>query len=462
MNHYRAEARGNVMTPFKVLTVDIAPPGNAPLADLVNTMGFRGYGVERKADLLPAFRRLNPDLLLVGPSVPTEQIGSYASIVDKEKRGLPILCLSKAEKRCKEAGTLPDDANLAFLPETFQPADLRATIERLVAGANRIDKSDLQELDNLIVGKTPAMQALKRHVLQVCKSDLTVLISGESGTGKEVVARAIHGFSPRAASPFIKVNSAGLPRELFESELFGYEKGAFTGACKNKPGKFELAHMGTILLDEIGEIPLPQQAKLLHVLEDHEFSPLGSTKNTKIDTRVLAATNANLDQMLVQGRFRLDLFYRLNVVSIRIPPLRERQDDIDLLCDYFEKKHAASYGKTLRPLGDNVRKQFRQYPWPGNVRQLENAVRSIIAVGNADGVLPRKCDKIQTYTLKEFCRDASQNAQKRAIEDVLVHTGWNRKEAAKVLRTSYRNLLNKITEYQIAETTTGLHYPSSA
>jgi two-component system response regulator AtoC len=449
------------MTPYKVLTVDIAPPSNA-LADLVNTMGFRGYGVERKADLLPAFRRLNPDLLLVGPGVPTEQIGAYASIVDKEKRGLPILCLSKGETRCKQAGTLPDEVNLAFLPETFQPADLRATIERLLTGAKRTDESDLRELDNLIVGKTPAMEALKRHILQVCKSDLTVLISGESGTGKEVVARAIHRFSARAACPFIKVNSAGLPRDLFESELFGYEKGAFTGACRNKPGKFDLAHMGTILLDEIGEIPLPLQAKLLHVLEDREFSPLGSTKNTRIDTRVLAATNANLDQMVLQGRFRLDLFYRLNVVSIRIPPLRERQDDVDLLCDYFETKHAPRCGQTLHPLADRVRERFRQYPWPGNVRQLENAVRSIIAVGNADGVLPKKSDRMRTYTLKEFCREASHGAQKKAIEDVLVHTGWNRKEAAKALKTSYRNLLNKISEYHIVETTPVFHYPGGA
>jgi two-component system, NtrC family, response regulator AtoC len=234
-----------------------------------------------------------------------------------------------------------------------------------------------------------------------------------------------------------------------ESELFGYEKGAFTGAFRRKPGKFQLAHSGTIFLDEIGEMPLPLQAKLLQVLEDNELSPLGSTKNTKIDTRTLAATNASLDAMVAQKRFRLDLFYRLSVISIQIPPLRHRREDVEPLSRHFLKKYAIHYNKPYRPLPEKVLQRLMQYEWPGNVRQLENAIRCFVAMGNADAVVPRSPEPAKTYTLKEVCRRAVRKAEKDVIEQVLSHTDWNRKKAASLLKTSYRNLLNKIKEYDI-------------
>lgn len=331
------------------------------------------------------------------------------------------------------------------------------------------DSSD-NGLDTVIIGQTPAMVKLKQHILSLGKSDLTVLICGESGTGKELVARAFHRCSPRAERPFVKVNSAALPTNLFESELFGFERGAFTGACKTKPGKFQLAHSGTILLDEICEIPLPLQGKLLQVLEDNEFSPLGSTTNTRIDARVLAATNANLTKMVSRGQFRLDLYYRINVVSVHIPPLRDRRQDIDLLCDHFLTKYAAPNGKAHIHLSDRILEQFHRYSWPGNVRELENVIQAIATLGNEDnfyekignyglsGVCCNRKEPTSTadalngstsqlltrYTLKDLSRKAARKAEIDTIVDVLTHTRWNRRKAAALLKTSYRTLLNKM------------------
>jgi two-component system response regulator AtoC len=332
-------------------------------------------------------------------------------------------------------------------------------------------------LDAIIVGQTPAMVELKRHVLALGKTDLTVLITGESGTGKELVARAIHKCSPRADRPFVKVNSAAVPPNLFESELFGFEKGAFTGACKKKRGKFQLAHSGTIFLDEIGEISLPVQGKLLQVLEDNEFSPLGSTTNARIDALVLVATNDNLSQMVSQGQFRLDLYYRINVVSLHIPPLRERKQDIDLLCEHFLEKYPPLGGKAHTALADRIREQFYQYSWPGNVRELENVIQAITALENeesfrerinqhglsgvcrnrdgststADALNGSTSQLLTRYTLKEFSRKAARKAEIDTIVDVLTYTHWNRRKAAALLKTSYRTLLSKIKGYEIQQ-----------
>ncbi len=347
-------------------------------------------------------------------------------------------------------------------------------MEKLIQASQ--DSND-NGLDAIIVGQTPAMVELKRHILALGKTDLTVLITGESGTGKELVARAIHKCSPRADRPFVKVNSAAVPPNLFESELFGFEKGAFTGACKKKRGKFQLAHSGTIFLDEIGEIPLPVQGKLLQVLEDNEFSPLGSTTNARIDALVLVATNDNLSQMVSQGQFRLDLYYRVNVVSVRIPPLRGRKQDIDLLCDHFLRKYAARNGKANTGLTDRIREQFYQYSWPGNVRELENVIQAITALENeesfcerinhhglsgvcrnrkgptstADALNGSTSQLLTRYTLKELSRKAARKAETDTIVNVLTYTHWNRRKAAALLKTSYRTLLGKIKEYEIQQ-----------
>ncbi len=331
---------------------------------------------------------------------------------------------------------------------------------------------DYKELDYTIVGQAPTMMQIKRNIVRLSKSDVTILISGESGTGKELVARAIHKLSPRADKPFIKINSAALPTNLLESELFGFEKGAFTGAFQKKPGKFELADSGTIFLDEISEIPLPMQAKLLQVLQDNEFSSLGSTTDTKIDTRVLAATNANLGEMVCEGRFRQDLYYRLNVVSIHMPPLRARKEDIGLLCQHFLKIYAARHGRDHTLINERTREQFYQYSWPGNVRELQNFIQGITVLGDKEGLYenmgnngpvgvflngqrvarPRSTAASGSLTrrsLKEVCKEATRKAETEAIVDALFHTHWNRRKAAVLLKVSYKAVLNKIKEYGI-------------
>ena len=331
---------------------------------------------------------------------------------------------------------------------------------------------DYKELNNIIVGQAPTMMQIKRNIVRLSKSDVTILISGESGTGKELVARAIHKLSPRANKPFIKINSAALPTNLLESELFGFEKGAFTGAFQKKPGKFELAHSGTILLDEISEIPLPMQAKLLQVLQDNEFSSLGSITDTKIDTRVLAATNANLGEMVCEGRFRQDLYYRLNVVSIHMPPLRVRKEDIGLLCQHFLKIYAARHGRDHTLINERTREQFYQYSWPGNVRELQNFIQGITVLGDREAFYENMGNNgpvsvfmngqrvarpgsavasgsVTRRSLKEVCKEATRKAETEAIVDALFHTRWNRRKAAALLKVSYKAVLNKIKEYGI-------------
>jgi len=292
------------------------------------------------------------------------------------------------------------------------------------------------------------MLEIKRHILHLSKTDLTVCIMGESGTGKELVAHAIHGLSVRKDNPFIKINCAAIPPTLFESEMFGFEKGAFTGAVQKKRGKFELACSGTIFLDEIAEIPMPLQSKLLHVLEDKELSALGSTRNTNIDVRVLVATNADLNHMVSRKLFRPDLFYRIMAAPIQLTPLRKRKEDLPGLCDHLVSKYADLYGWG-KSLSAPLRERFYQHDWPGNVRELENAILSIMAVGDEKPFLGNGVNSVKTFTLKEACKKAVCKAERRVITEALSYTNWNRRNAATLLQTSYRTLLNKLKEYDI-------------
>ncbi len=465
------------MEPKKVLIVERLRAAREYLSGVVKMNGFHAHAVKRQSAFLTDLSRENPDLLLLGSSIRMEQISAFHKVLEREKKVLPILFILNG-KKASEKSRILNNGHTACLPGNFHPNDLKAAIEKLLQGSQNPNG---RALDSIILGKTPAMIKLKCHILDLAKSDLTVVVTGASGTGKELVARAIHRFSRRADRPFVKVNSAALPTNLFESELFGFERGAFTGACKTKPGKFQLAHSGTILLDEISDIPLPMQGKLLQVLEDNEFSPLGSTSNTRIDARVLAATNANLSEMVSRGQFRLDLYYRVNVVSVHIPSLKDRKEDIDLLCDHFLRKYAARNGTANTGLTDRVREQFYQYSWPGNVRELENVIQAIAALGNEEsfyekvgnyglsgvsrhrkgpattaGALTGSASKLLTrYTLKELSKKIARQAETDTIVNVLSHTDWNRKRAAALLKTSYRTLLSKIKEYEIEQQAAG-------
>jgi two-component system response regulator AtoC len=321
--------------------------------------------------------------------------------------------------------------------------------------------------DGLGLCVSSKMQPVRELVAKVASTNTTVLLRGESGVGKEIVARALHRLSPRAAKQFLKVNCAALPSELLESELFGHEKGAFTGAYRQKPGKFEAADGGTLLLDEIGEMPLRLQAKLLHVLQDGEFSRVGGEKIIGTDVRLLASTNRDLEAAMRAHQFREDLYYRLNVIEIRIPPLRERREEVPVLVEHFRRRFNAQYVRNIEIPPDTVR-LFMEYHWPGNVRELENAVKRIIVLGSARPVHQEIVGSLNsngsrasapaalaataavgpegTISLKDIARQAAREAERAAIKEVLDRVHWNRAKAARLLQISYKALLYKIVQ----------------
>ena len=325
-----------------------------------------------------------------------------------------------------------------------------------------IEVGEMTRENGIFIYASENMQRIKEVIDQVANTDVTVLIQGESGVGKEVVARSIHLNSHRRDKPFVKVNCAALPEELLESELFGYEKGAFTGAYRNKPGKFELAHEGTIFLDEIVEISPSLQAKLLQVLQDREFSRLGGKKDVRVDVRVLVATNRNMEETVKTGYFREDLYYRLNVVNITIPPLRERIEEIPIFVEYFLDKFGKKFNKKVKPLTEKMMKAFLQYHWLGNVRELENMIQRYVVLGNEELIIDELTSQIEKdpipfmpkahspkqvrSSLKEVHREAVIRAETEVIRKALTLTNWNRKQAAKMLNISYKAMLYKMKE----------------
>ena len=327
--------------------------------------------------------------------------------------------------------------------------------------------------DRLIIGESQPIKKTKELIRQVANSDLNVIICGESGVGKELVAQALHLSSIRRDRPFIKVNCAAIPGELLESELFGYEKGAFTGADRSKQGKFEVAHKGTMLLDEIGDMPMFLQSKMLQVLQDLQFSRLGGKKDVQVDCWVMAATNQELEQSIREGRFREDLYYRLNIIRIFIPPLRERRDDIRPLINYFSQEFAENSYNSSFDFSGEAMEFLHEYSWPGNVRELKNVVGRLMLLGDWDTLkqelLGRDTSRIDSRQLgaqpgapfaddpelgeqkkfpplKEVKKKAVQEAEGKLINAVLQETGWNRKKAAKILQISYKALLYKIKD----------------
>ncbi len=338
-------------------------------------------------------------------------------------------------------------------------------------------KDELKSRDDAwsnFVGDSEPMQKVKSIIEQVADSELTVLIRGESGTGKEIAARGLHQLSSRSGRPFIKVNCAAIPRDLLEAELFGYEKGAFTGAHKTKQGRFELADKGTIFLDEIGDMPLELQSKLLQVLEQQEFVRVGGIHNIHVDVRIICATNRNLEEGIQERSFRDDLFYRLNEISLFLPSLRQRPEDVPLLVNHFVEKYNNLYNKDFTGFTPDVQGRLVAFPWPGNVRQLENMVKQVVVRGDESVILdllasaggqsapgadvdspadPGPADlpgaKIDDFSLKDHIGRIVAREERRLIKEVLTRTNWNRRRAADMLKISYRSLLYKIKDYDL-------------
>ena len=317
---------------------------------------------------------------------------------------------------------------------------------------------------------SPKMDKIKAIIDEIAKTDITVLIKGESGTGKELLAQTIHSNSNRKDKPFVKVNCAAIPKGLLESEMFGFERGAFTGAHIRKPGKFELANDGTILLNDIGEMDVSIQAKLLQVLQDGMFSRLGGDGDVLVNTRVIATTKDHLEESMMEGHFRQDLFFRINVINITVPPLRERKEQISLLTQHFMDFYRKKYGRDGPTVSSGVIEVFKKYSWPGNIRELENMVKRIVIFGEEDvvsdylggekGVDRVKIDSSvnsssdsfkeeKVFNLKEVRRKAAESAEREILEAALQETHWNRKKAARLLRMSYKGLRYKIEKYQL-------------
>lgn len=311
--------------------------------------------------------------------------------------------------------------------------------------------------ESVIFGRSQAMQAVRQRVEKIAAANVPVLIEGESGTGKDIIARLIHKLSPWQAGPFVKVNCPAIPATLLESELFGYEKGAFTGAVGSKAGRVEMANRGTLFLDEISEMDASLQSKFLQLLQDGQFCRIGAQDDRKIDARVVCATNRVMQHEIEAGNFRQDLFYRVNVFNIQLPPLRERAVDIPELAAYFLELYNEKYNCRARHLSAQLLLDLQRYEWPGNIRELENLMRRYVIIGTEDAIsnelMPRKQNLPYpeipidgSMSLKRITRQMVRELERRIILRVLESNNWNRKRAARALSISYRALLYKVRE----------------
>lgn len=427
-------------------------------------------------------RNVDPVLILLD----TAMGGQESTVLGRLKQAKPsasiiVLSANKDPQSIFMASKMGADDYLNK-PVDLKELDLRITKaldnQQLYSEVTQLREQVRRQNDfTMLFGTSPRMMEVKMTIEQVADTTATVLIRGESGTGKEVVARMVYSESSRHDKPFVKVNCAAIPHELLESELFGYEAGAFTGANRQKLGKFEQANGGTIFLDEISEMHPALQAKLLHVLQDHEFSRLGGKRDIQVDVRVLAATNKPLERAVEEGVFREDLFYRLNVVTIHIPPLRERREEIPIFLEFFLEKYSVHYRKNPPMFSDYAIGRMMDYAWPGNIRELENLVKRYVIVGNEAQIIRElsthkpivssfaapasvapansssatdKGDRhdgeseMEMPSLLEIGRRAAMQAEREAIERVLAQTRWNRRQAAKLLKVSYKALLNKL------------------
>ena len=465
--------RTSTKTPL-ILIVDDEP---TMLRYLRTLLEVEGYRVETATNGQEALQRLQqqptPDLLLLDVLMPVldglqtlEQVRSLHPAL----KVVMLSCVSDTRKVVQAIRLGAQD----YLTKPFQKADLDALIEQCIGGDGKSDhpqhvQGDIEDLgdDVFFVAVSPAMRKIRSQAKLVANVDIPVLMLGESGTGKEVVSRLIHKYSPRAHRTFLKVNCAAVPGDLLESELFGYEPGAFTGATHSKPGKFELCNKGTILLDEIGEMPPMLQAKLLHVLQDQQFSRLGSRNMIKVDVRILAATNIDIPKAIAEKKLREDLYYRLNGFTINLPPLRERREEIGILLRHFVSQIAESYGKSSMTISPKLLEACERYHWPGNLRELGNFVKRFLILGDEDLAMQELQVGVGTAMgstalpnasgageggLKGLVRGVKDEAEIEAITKALEQTNWNRKKAAALLKISYKALLYKIRQYDIQRT----------
>src|SRR5450755_2030730 len=411
---------------------------------------------------------LQPDLVLLDLLMPGIDGLQTLEQLRRLRPGLKVVILSCVNDTGKVVHAMRLGAT-DYLTKPFQKAELDSVIGQCIGGAKGESYAgEVEELcdDVFFVAASPAMKKIRSQSALVANVDIPVLLLGESGTGKEVLARLIHKLSPRAHRTFLKVNCAAVPADLLESELFGYEPGAFTGATHAKPGKFEICNKGTILLDEIGEMPPLLQAKLLHVLQDQQFSRLGSRSVIKVDVRILAATNIDIPEALANKRLREDLYYRLNAFTLQVPPLRERKEEIPILLRHFMARMAERYARAPLPLSPALLQACQNHSWPGNLRELNNFLKRYLILGDEKLAVTELQPRDDGHSarpdaahspaepgggLKSVARSAKDEAEAEAIRQALDQTNWNRKQAATLLQISYKALLYKIRQYGIAQ-----------
>jgi DNA-binding NtrC family response regulator len=420
-------------------------------------------------------RRTRPVVVLTDLKLP---VGDGFGVLRAAKEldpDLPVVVMT-AYGSIQDAVSAMREGAMDFLAKPVEPDHLllmvaRAIAQRRILTEYIVLKEELAERRGAprIIGEDGKLRQVSQQLHRAAATDATVLLEGESGTGKELFARALHALSPRADGPFVAINCAAIPESLLESELFGYEKGAFTGATQRKPGRFELAHRGTLFLDEIGDLPLALQAKILRALEEKQFERVGGTQSLHVDARVVAATNRNLKQRVNERQFREDLYFRLSVFPIEIPPLRERGDDVLILARHFVDKFCKDLNKKLLMLAPTALDDLKAYPWPGNVRELQNCIERAVILADGDAIHQRHLnlsfrsapsgqaqtdpwDQIDlSGTMTDAIRRVSGEVERRKIEIALQEYGGNKAQAAHALQLGFKALMQKIKAYGIPD-----------
>jgi DNA-binding NtrC family response regulator len=448
----------------RILIVDDDPSIQFFLGELLKKEGFQFDIVGTGIDAIDLLKNNEYSLVLLDEKMPgmsgievLEHIRSNYSmpVIMITAYGSKELAMRAIKHGAYDFFTKPVDIEVVrtIINRAIEKFDLMREIVTLKT--ENIEKT----LKDEIIAESDEMRRALELSLKVAATDVTVLITGESGSGKELIAKTIHKLSDRKENPFISVNCAAIPETLLESELFGYEKGAFTGAVKQHIGKFERASRGTIFLDEIGDLSLGLQAKLLRVLQDKEIERLGSTKAVKVDVRLVSATNRSLSKSVLEGSFREDLLYRVKVFEITVPPLRERKKDIPLLADHFLKKYSKSIGKEIKTISSSAMRFFLNYNWPGNVREMENLIQRAIILEDSNVIKEETISELSIYQashdgvkredvkVKARIEAIKADEEKKLITDALTETRWKKTEAAARLGISRKSLFNKMKKY---------------
>ena len=440
----------------KILVVDDEPLVRNFLKEVLEAEDYEVLTTEDGLSALKEVERGGIDLVITDVRMP--KLNGIELLKEVKKRSpSTLVVVITAYGTIENAVEAMKNGACDYITKPLSPEQIKLTIQKAsqhknLLNENRYLRSEVSQRYNFeqLIGRSPQMRRVYEMIDRVAPTNATVLIQGESGTGKELVARAIHYRSPRKDKPFVKVNCAALPEDLLESELFGHERGAFTGAVSKREGRFELADRGTLLLDEISETSPAFQAKLLRVLQEQEFERVGGSKTIKVDVRVIATTNKDLKQAIREGKFREDLYYRLNVLPIYLPPLRERKEDIPLLVQHFLEKYSRQNGLRIKSLSKKCLDMMMQYEWPGNVRELENVIERAVVMSEGETIFPENISlssPVQKMSLSFPEEITLEEMEKRLILHTLQRTGGNRTEAAKILGISVRTVRNKLKKY---------------